>query len=206
MIFITGCARSGTSLTAKILRAHGCWLGEPAEVNVLYENVVVRDGILKPYLRWVGADPLGQGVLPDTDLLPLKPGFQEAIAEVFAGKPEPHAYKDAKIALVWQAFAFAYPEAKWVLVRRVAEKIIDSCVRTPFMAAHGSDRRAWARWVFEHERRFDRMKATGLDLIETWPADYIRDPEAFRPVAEHCGLEFKSASVEAAVDRGVWHG
>jgi len=46
----------------------------------------------------------------------------------------------------------------------------------------------------------------GLDVIEVWPKDYMADPEAFRPVAEHCGLEFNGDAVRAGFNAGQWHG
>ncbi|WP_022697917.1 sulfotransferase [Euryhalocaulis caribicus] len=203
MILITGAARSGTSLTTQILKAHGCWLG--SAVNSLYENTDIREQVLKPYLRAVDADPLGQDPLPDTGDLPPHHGLCRAIAERMEGGPGRWAYKDAKLALVWPAWAKMFPEAKWVIVRRKTEEIVESCIKASFMRAHGEDRAAWARWVEEHERRFEAMMTAGLDAIEVWPRKFIDDPEAFRPVAEHCGLEFNASAVCGAINPDRYH-
>lgn len=202
MIFVTGCARSGTSLTTKILKAHGCCLGQSDRINELYENVGVRQNVLKPYLRSLGADPQGQRELPDTSEVVAPRGFKDDVLKYILGN-EPRAYKDAKLTLVWPAFADAFPDAVWVLVRRNAERIVDSCLRTPFMRAY-NDRDGWMRWVEEHERRFDLMKAA-LDLVEVWPDEVIDDPSSFAPIAEFCGLRFDLDATEAAIDRDVWH-
>lgn len=200
MIFITGCARSGTSLTTKILKELGCNLGI-GRINTLYENVEVRENVLKPYLRFLGADPMGQDPLPQEPLLPQHDlGDQVRFA---LGEPEePWAYKDAKLTLVWREWSRHFPEAKWVLVRRERSKIVDSCMRTSFMRAFTS-RSGWEGWVDAHEERFEAMQH--LDLIEVWPQAIVDDPEAFCPVATFCGLTFDRDKVEAAIERSAWH-
>lgn len=199
MILVTGCARSGTSLTTKILQAYGCWLGRPSVINQLYENTDIRQTVLKPYLRRIGADPRGQKPLPDTDRLEPDPSLRRAVLERLNGAPRPWAYKDAKLTLIWPIWAKAFPEAKWVVVRRDPECIANSCLRTHFMKAYDT-REGWLGWVAEHERRFEAMKAAGLNVVETWPASFIADPEGFRPVADHCGLAFDAAAVRTAID------
>ena len=199
MIFITGCARSGTSLIAQILQAHGFKLGR---VNRLYENMDVREDVLKPYLRRIGADPMGQTTLPDTDNLPYQNGLRHEVERKLSC-PEPWAYKDAKLTLVWPVWVEAFPEAKWILVRRDAEKIAESCVRTTFMRAY-SHEQGWLGWVAEHERRFERMRDV-LDLIEVWPRDVVSDARAFAPVCAHVGVDFDLDETEACIDRSRWH-
>lgn len=203
VIFITGAARSGTSLTTRIMQAHGCFLGDrPDRINPLYENVDVRERVIKPYLKSIGADPLGQNPLPDTDNLTAPPDFRSRV-DGFVGTREPRAYKCAKATLIWPVFHSAYPEAKWIIVRRDKQKIADSCVRTNFMRAYETHRE-WERWVEEHEKRFEKMRAE-LDAIETWPDSYIEDPASFALVAAHCGLRFSEEAVRKSIDRIKWH-
>lgn len=200
MIFVTGCARSGTSLTTQILKAHGCNLG--TNVNALYENVYIRQNVLKPYLSRVGADPLGQRKLPDTYNLPPLEKLAAKVKHYIPGD-EPRCYKDAKLTLVWPVFADAFPTAKWVVVRRDKNKIVDSCLRTNFM--HASDKREyWEAWVDAHEDRFDDM-SEWLDVIEVWPDQVMENPQMFAPVAWHCGLDFNAQAVEDCIDRTKWH-
>ena len=144
MIFVTGCARSGTSLTASILKNLGCNTGK---LNDLYENTGIREKVLKPYLRSVGADPLGQKPLPDTDNLPAMPDLRKMVQQHIPNL-EPWMYKDAKLTLVWPVWAREFPEAKWVLVRRDKAEIAKSCLRTSFMRAY-EGQLGWERWVEE---------------------------------------------------------
>lgn len=196
MILITGCARSGTSLTTQILQSHGLHLGP---VNVLFENTDIRESVLKPYLRAIGTDPRGQKPLPDTDSLPAHVGLRDAVLKRV---PETSGYKDAKLTLVWPVWAKAFPQAKWVLVRRKAEDIAGSCLRASFMNAFDT-MDGWLGWVAEHEKRFEKMKAA-LDIIEVWPRDYIEDAGKFQPVADHCGLAFNGDAVKAAIHPGLF--
>ena len=73
-IIVTGCARSGTSLTAGIINICGAYGGTLAPPNVnnrkgMFENTTVRQTIVKPYLREHGWDPLGQNPLPSIPLV-----------------------------------------------------------------------------------------------------------------------------------------
>jgi len=204
MIFVTGCARSGTSLATQILQAHGCYLGKANRVNILYENISIRENILKPYLIGVGADPLGQDKLPDTDHLPSVKGLRDRIFQEFLTGEPPFAYKDAKLTLVWPIFHDAFPEAKWILMRRDKDKIVDSCVRALFMKKRNS-RSGWEHWVDEHEKRFVRMREE-LDLIEVWADKIVDDPQEFAEVAEFCKLKFRPDATNAAIKPKLWHG
>jgi Sulfotransferase family len=198
MIFVTGCPRSGTSLTAKILMGHGCNLGE---VNSLYENLNIREQILKPYLRRIGCDPLGQRKLPTThSLLPL-PHLAKKVLTYLPGS-EPRAYKDAKLTLVYPIFAAAFPDASWIICRRDPDRIVDSCLRTAFMFSY-RERQPWYDWVMEHEFRFAEMRQK-LRVIEVWPDQYIKWPLAFEQVTKFCGLEFNESVVDEAIDRTAW--
>jgi len=205
MIFITGAARSGTSLTTQILQAHGCYLGRKNEVNSLYENIGVRQKVLKPYLSSVGADPRGQSVLPDTNNLRRDRDIKDRVESFFKDGPEPWAYKDAKLTLVWPVWADAFPEAKWVIVRRKSEKIVDSCIRTNFMRHHGDNKEGWLDWVKEHETRFDDMKAN-LNYVEVWTDEYIQNSDAFAPVTMFLGLKFNAQTVKSNIKMNMWHG
>lgn len=200
-ILITGCARSGTSLTTAVLSACGANLGR---VNGLNEHMVVREQLVKPYLASIGADPLCQDPLPKLEDLRADPEWGQKVEKAI-GQPEPWAYKGAKMALMHPLWTAAFPEAKWVIVRRDRNSIVDSCLRTTFMRAF-KDRAGWERWVDVHLARFEEMKAAA-DCIEVWPDRAVRgDIEAFRPMVEHCGLTWSSDAARAEVKPAQWHG
>ncbi len=205
MIFICGAARSGTSLTTKILQAHGLYLGSTEQVNELYEHVGIRQTVLKPMLTKVGADPLGQGPLPNMAKFKPDPHLRRIVESHYAvGREILWGYKDAKLSLTWPMWHAAFPEAKWIIVRRETDAIIDSCLRTHFMRRYGTDRDKWAAWVEFHLCQFASMKMMDLNVIEVWPAQYIDAYDYFAPVAEFCGFEPDAEKVCNAVNPKLW--
>ena len=67
-IIITGCARSGTSLIAGTMHLCGAWVGNvtgPTSWNRKgqFENEFIRDRLVKPYLKSINMDPMGQDPL-----------------------------------------------------------------------------------------------------------------------------------------------
>jgi hypothetical protein len=212
-ILITGCARSGTSMTAGIIHCCGAFGGNMFGPNRnnrkgMFENQVIRQDIVKPYLRRMGVDPLGQRPLPsnrqifETNKVQAE-AWRTRIRETMINegyKNGPWFYKGAKICLVWLIWHLAFPEAQHVIVRRKAEDIADSCMRTSFMRAY-SDKKGWLKWVAKHEKRFDEMKQAGLNVTEFWPSKVIAgDFDYAREFVEGLGLKYNDALVKAFVD------
>src|SRR5262245_12708768 len=68
-VLIAGLPRSGTSLVAGSLMHCGLWLGRTVGGNAhnpkgYFENAAIREGVVKPILERLGADPLGVRSLP----------------------------------------------------------------------------------------------------------------------------------------------
>lgn len=200
MILITGCARSGTSLTAGFFRACGANLGP---TNILNEHTGIRDKIVKPYLRSIGADPLCQDPLPALEDLTPHPDLRKLVDAMF-NAPEPRAYKGAKMCLMWPLWAEAYPEAKWVIVRRERHKIVESCLRTTFMRNITTEE-GWDRWARIHEQRFEEMKQH-LDCIDVFPDEALRGEfKSYRAAMEFTGLRWNEKAVIATIQPERWH-
>lgn len=213
-ILITGCARSGTSMTAGIISACGAFGGKTSGPNRwnakgMFENTEIREKLVKPHLQSIGVDPKGQWPLPDTDSLNPVMGWRSRVESVFEAqgyKKGPWYYKGAKMCLVWPIWVAHFPEAKWVIVRRPREEIIQSCLRTGFMRAF-NDAEGWGRWVDHHLWCFNQMKATGADIFEFWPGSVMEGKlgEA-QDMIEWLGLNWRQKSVENFIDRRLWHG
>lgn len=188
-ILITGCARSGTSLVAGIINICGAFGGSMSGPNRnnekgMFENSRIRQDIVKPYLRSIGADPLGQYPLPNLNelLVPTtwKDRVEQIIKEEGCGEDQIWMYKGAKMCLHWPVWHHAFPDAKWIVVRRKTPDIINSCIRTGFMTAFmkPENRKAvgveteydgWLWWVHQHEQRFVEMIQAGLNVKQVWP-------------------------------------
>lgn len=198
MLLITGCARSGTSVTSAFLRACGAEFGK---VNVLNENTQIRDGIVKPYLISLGYDPLGQSPLPNIDKVRdnLDPEWRDKILKALDGAT---AYKGAKMCLMWPQWVDAFPTAKWVIVRREDSGIIDSCIRTSFMRAYNT-KAGWQSWINEHMNRFNEMHEAGLDCYEFWPGHCLKGNwEGLEYLCNQLGLRFNQAECAKQINHG----
>ena len=187
-ILITGCARSGTSMVAGAIHLCGAFGGVMSGPNQnnekgMFENVQIRNSLVKPHLREIGMDALGQFPLPDVKKLRIPLDWKSRVEEIMVKegyKEGPWFYKGAKMCLTWPIWNYAFPNAKWVIVRRRTGDIINSCLHTNFMRAFGkkqfqeavgakNEREGWAWWVHQHEKRFVEMIEAGLNVKIVWP-------------------------------------
>ena len=211
-ILITGAARSGTSMVAGVINMCGAFGGIMAGKNKnnqkgMFENVAIRNTILKPYLRQIKVDPLGQYPLPDVSNLVIPRDIQQRVEQVMVDegyKAGAWMYKGAKMCLSWPVWHYAFPNAKWIIVRRKTEDIVRSCVRTGFMRAFYSDvnqkavgvkteDEGWRWWVEQHEKRFNEMINEGLNCKVVWPDKMVvGDYKQLYETLEWLGLEWKT--------------
>lgn len=215
-IFVTGLPRSGTSLVAGLLHTCGAWVGDTVpgddrNPRGYFEHVIVRERIVKQLLSRIDCDPLGVFPLPPLDLTLTVPKLAQAIGSVLEREnydaSMPWLYKDAKLTLIWPAFARAFPDATWVIVKRDREQIIDSCIRTPFMAQHGAAREFWDEFVTEYETRLAILAETVKRPAVVEPQKLIEgNYAAFKEVLSLCNLQFREALVDEFICNDFWHG
>jgi len=206
-ILITGCARSGTSMTAGIIDHHGAYGGKtigggPANPKGFFENREIRENILKPYMQLCGGDPKGQKPLPQINNLikVTNLGFKiEQIIKYNGYHNGPWYYKGAKMCLVWPTFHVHFPKAKWVIVRREDEDIINSCMNTGFMSAYKCAE-GWQEWIDVHKLRFSEMHENGLQIKEVWPSKFVKgDYSEIKETIEWLGMKFNEEIVKDMV-------
>lgn len=222
-ILITGCARSGTSMVAGAIHLCGAFGGVMVGPNRnnekgMFENYRIREQVTKPYLRAMGADPLGQWPLPDPDRLVIPTDWRRQVEQVFREegyKCGPWMYKGAKMVLFWPVWHYAFPSARWVIVRRRSGDIADSCLHTGFMRAFrdrriqqavgaATERDGWLWWVRHHIRRFVSMIEEGLNCFQIWPERMVEgDYGQLYQLMEWLGLEWNSSVLEF-VDPKLW--
>jgi hypothetical protein len=202
-------------MTAGIVDICGAFGGITAGPNRnnkkgMFENERVRNGLIKPYLRSMGFDPMGQFPLPqDMNSLKAYPelGFEmELIMKQDGYRNGPWYYKGAKMCLVWPVFHKAFPNAKWIIVRRPIEEIVFSCLKTPFMRKLKTAE-AWREWVHTHIRRFREMREAGLDISVVWTPDIVRGEfSQIKSIIEQLGLKWNEKAVSEFVDPKLWNG
>jgi hypothetical protein len=223
-ILITGAARSGTSLVAGITNICGAFGGDMYGKNCynekgMFENKELRDKIVKSYLRSIQADPMGQYPLPDVYALPKMASLRSKIENAMRrqGYKDGHwMYKGAKMPHIWPVFHEAFPEAKWVIVRRKTDDIINSCLKTGFMSAFGSGkiqkavgaqttREGWEWWVNEHQKRFEEMLGAGLNAQIVWPERMVDgDYSEIKGLINWLALEWKEGEVRKFIEPKLW--
>ncbi len=169
-LFIIGCPRSGTSITAGIAHLCGAFMGEcggpsPYNAKGFFENLRIREEVIKPVLRGLGIDDVCQDILDSPadfpeEVVDAKASIiRESLLRILSDegwRGEGWVVKEPKIVLLWQFFKKAFPSASWLIVRRDREAIVDDCLRTPFMRFHKT-REGWRLWVKAHMDRINSL-------------------------------------------------
>jgi hypothetical protein len=192
-ILITGAARSGTSMVAGVINLCGAFGGTMSPPNHnnqkgMFENACIRNSLVKPYLRDLGLDPLGQYPIPNPDKIPIPANWKKRVENIIIREGYqggPWMYKGAKSCLMWPVWNYSFPEAKWIIVRRRTGDIVNSCLKTNFMRAFSNpavqkaikadtEIDGWIWWVRQHEKRFVEMIQSGVNCKIVWPERLIK--------------------------------
>ncbi len=212
-ILITGCARSGTSMTAGIINICGAFGGEmfgPNRFNQkgMFENQDIRTNIDKPYMSKIGADPNGQKPLPNNRQVfevsqPEIDHLRESVIKSITSQGYVDGqwfYKGHRLCVTWYIWHKAFPNAKWVIVKRDHAGIIRSCIKTRFMNAY-RDAAGWQSWIDVHEQRFKEMKIAGLNTFEFWPSEMTEgDFTSAQQLINWLGLKWDKGLCLAFID------
>jgi len=223
-ILCTGAARSGTSMVAGVINMCGAFGGAMSGPNAanqkgMFENYYIRNQIVKPYLREMHVDPMGQFPLPDITKLKIPTDWKARVEQTMIDqgyKEGPWFYKGAKMTLVWPVWHYAFPNAKWIIVRRRTGDIINSCMKTSFMRAFSrkqfrdavgakDEQAGWLWWVHQHEKRWVEMIEAGLNVKVVWPERMVmNDFSQMMETIEWLGLKW-SEEVLSFISPKLWH-
>jgi len=210
-VLITGCARSGTSLTAGIFHACGLFMGDtcgptPSNPKGQFENIAIQNRVIAPYLSSIHADPFGQKPLPRE--LPPRPWLQLDVSHHLKSQGWQgglYGIKDSKMALTWKIWAHAFPQAKWVITIRDRDSVMNSCMAAPSMRKI-TRRREWAQWYAHYERIFTQIRRNCksvcfVNAAKTSQGDFT----SIRNAVKGSGLEWNEEAVSDFVDPSLWH-
>lgn len=212
-ILITGAARSGTSLVAGIVHFCGAWGGHSSNSTKwnkkgFFENLQIRELIIKPYLRTLGVDPLGQYPLPNVDSLAPCPNIAQRVEFIFKTQGytgQKCFFKGAKLCLVWPVFHADFPDSKWIIVRRDDADIVNSCMQTSFMRKLKTEAE-WQEWVDHHKERFREMHDSEMQVKEVWPKKFLEgDFSEIKEVIEWVGLDWNEKRVHEFINPKLYH-
>lgn len=220
-ILIVGAARSGTSMVAGCVEICGAFGGNmrgemPAAPKGMFENHAIIKEVIKPLLKKVGADPLGQRPLPDIETVQAMANadgewLRDAVVKIMEREGiiglQSWFFKCPKSVHIWPMWHVAFPKARWLIVRRGDEGIINSCLRTTFMRAHGKSRAGWQTWIDQHKARF--MEIVGREDIQSrqiWAKDIVQARfHVLAEVIDWLGLNMRPAAIAQFVEPIIYH-
>jgi len=183
-IFITGIERSGSTMVAKILGMCGTFVGPCSN---MMENLEMKQTVTE-YYHQIHADPRGQYPLPNTEELLIPSDWKDRIeGDLKDGdwaEDQIWSFKSATIAQTWPVWNYAFPNAKWIIVRRATRDILSSCLKTGFMDAYEDkgiqkaigvedEKAGWSWWVKQQEKLFVQMIEAGVNCKQIWPERMI---------------------------------
>jgi len=206
-ILITGMERSGISLISEVVQICGALKGTPNEI---------RDLLVKPFLRGIKADPNGQSPLPDIEMCKkladsLKDKWRQRVEDIFSMNGLLNLenncwfYADPKSVLIWPIWVRAFPEARWIIVRRKDNDIIRSCLKTGYMSAY-DDAKGWWGWLETYKRRFSELTENKeLSVWQIWPQRMIQGRLAeVKAMIHFLGLEWKEKEMDNFITPILW--
>lgn len=211
-IIITGAARSGTSLISGVINICGAFGGVTAGPTInnqkgMFENGLIKKSLNKEYLAGIGADPRGQYPLPDVSKMYIPVDWKDKVHSILKTQgydKGPWYYKSATNSHIWPIWNYAFPNAKWIIVRRKSSDIAESCLKTGFMNAY-SNYEDWIKWVNWHEDRFVEMVQAGVNVKQIWPERLMKgNYEQLYEVIEWLGLEWKPTEVMEFIEPKLW--
>lgn len=146
------------------------------------------------YYRSIHCDIRGQHPLPNTNEMIFSSDWGRDIANIlsqdgYTGNKY-WMYKESRICQVWPIWNNAFPNAKYIIVRRRTGDIIESCLKTGYMTAY-KDRDGWLNWVHQHEKLFVGMIESGLNCKIVWPERMANgDYEQIHEMIDWLGLKW----------------
>lgn len=212
-ILITGIPRSGTSMVTGIIYLSGAFVGDTYKGNRfnpkgMFENKIIQTELIKPYLKNRGYDPKGQSILPDTNNLDTPNNWKYLVEKAFINQgylDGEWAIKGAKIALMWNVWNNAFPDAKWIIVRRNEDNIINSCLRTSFMNAF-NNYKDWEKWINQYKNYFKEMYENNLNIYEINSDKIISgDYGQLIQVVNLLNLNYNENEIKDFVDNNLFH-
>ncbi len=181
-IIITGAPRSGASIVAGVINLCGAFGGDMSLHKGSYENGAIQSLVESAYLESNGYDPMGQFPLPN-GIHTLPSNWKKLILGqlmVEGYEKGTWMYKSSRASLLWPIWNYAFPSAKWVIVRRRTGDIVESCTKTGYMTAFKNEtnlsnvgvqteKDGWLWMVHKYEEKFIEMISEGLNCKVIWP-------------------------------------
>jgi len=191
-ILITGIPRSGATMIAAAINMCGAFAGEMSKRG-MYCNDHIREGLVKVYLELFGTNHIPTDWKISVDAIMLMEGYKEGA----------WMYKDSNISKMWKVWNYAYPDAKWIIVRRRSGDIVSSCMKTTYMTEHSTPE-GWLEMVHEYEKYFVEMITEGLNCKVIWPERMVNgDYQQLYELCDWLGLTWNPEALNF-IDSLLW--
>lgn len=170
-VLVTGVERSGSTIIARILTMCGVWSGS---CNNMLENTMIHS---------LHYEELPQTIFPQTKNIPIPANWNDLItnqiqSEGWSGQP--WFVKGGILSQYWPVWNYAYPDAKWLIIRRRTGDIIQSCMKTGYMRKFKDtetlkllnlekEEDGWLWLIHQYENKFVEMIQAGLNCRVIWP-------------------------------------
>jgi hypothetical protein len=203
-IFITGADRSGSTLIARIVQICGAFSGVTS--NML-ENLELRE-MCKEYILQSRCN--GEFMTATMDLqIPI--GWHQRVKSILGCEScnkKVWFFKSAQLAQMWPVWHYAYPNARWIIVRRRTGDIVQSCMKTGYMTMFkekanldkvcaSTEEEGWKWWIHEYEKKFVEMIEAGVNCKIIWPERMVTgDYQQIYEMLEWLGLQWTPKIVE----------
>ena len=193
-ILITGIPRSGATMIAATINMCGAFAGEMSKRG-MYSNDKIREELA-----------LLQEVTSGIDEKWIPVNWKREIEDILISqgyKKGMWMYKDSNLSKTWKIWNYAYPNAKWVIVRRRTGDIIQSCMKTGYMTEHSTEA-GWLTMVHEYEAKFVEMIIEGLNCKIIWPERMVQgNYEQLYELCEWLGLKWNPDALKY-IDSLLW--
>ena len=202
-IFITGVERSGSTLIARIFDLCGAFSGEKTN---MFENIPL--GFL---IRHSGIQSYSSSPVPLTKDLIFPEGWENKVLISLKDqdyKDGAWMFKSSLLTTTWPMWHKAFPNAKWIIVRRKTPDIIQSCMKTGYMTmfknknnldkiGKATSEEGWKWLIHEYENKFVEMIQAGVNCKQIWPERMVTgDYQQIYEVLEWVGLPWNDQIVE----------
>lgn len=183
-IFITGVPRSGTSLVAQLIKECNIFSGK---ISKMQENLDLLEFEQSYYLS-LGGDSEAQFPIIDTEKLLIPNNWRAKVEKILLDQGYkvkiPWMYKSHLLALIWPVWKQAFPNAKWIIVRRKPTEIIQSCLQTGYMKAFKNkenlkqigvktEEEGWKWMIDRYNEKFVELIESGVDAKVIWPHRFV---------------------------------
>lgn len=217
-IILTEIPRSGAPIVAHVLRVCGAWAGTnddwPAKIDQEGNNKRVRDVLVRPLFRGLGANTLGLDTLPDIEACKglakqIAATWREQMKSILEGQGYepfmgPWVYRGADALLAWPIWVEAFPNARWVMVRRDNKSIAEACERTGYMKSI-RDADSFDAWVKGFMGSLAQMNASGHPVKSVWPGEFLHGKMAgLKQLILELGLTWDARKVQNELIPILW--